>query len=509
MHRIFSLKWGTRVAPHLWPYQRLLIFAVLALAGAAALALTFTMPSSAAETEADAVPLTLRIPANTTIELTVNGHCMNRGIAFPGATLEPVGLAPDAVRVAIAYSVGRNYLVSNQYDVQLAIWSLLGDAEPNDSSALVPGIVDYTADGATPTDLALTTPSLIEAVEAGTISAQVTNFRNLTTPPYFGVGTLVITNLTDQAQDLHIPYGVQFSDPNNENVQDMAIFPAGQSVSAMQRSASGPPVVIGTEGPQGIQGETGPAGPQGATGAQGPKGDKGDTGTQGETGPQGAAGPQGNTGSQGPKGDTGDTGPAGAEGPQGVAGPQGPKGDKGDTGDTGPAGAQGAAGPQGPKGDTGDDGAAGPQGPKGDTGPQGPEGPQGEPGLACWDTNMDGVADADEDINSDGKHNIFDCLPEDLQTQVAARMKRNLNRISAESANDATPSKTVKAICPDGSVVIAGGHAVESVASDWAINVAASYPIDDTTWQVRAVASPLVREAWTVTAWALCEVQSE
>lgn len=509
MQRWFSPKWQIRGGPQPWLPTRLFIFALIALLGASALALSLTLPTLAAEHEQDAVPLTVRLPANATIELTVNGHCMNRGIPFPGSTLEPVGLAPEAVRTAIAYSVGRNYLGTHPYDVQLAVWSLVDSVELDEESALAPGIIDYAGSGATPADLELNTPSLVEAVEAGTVSAQVVNFRNLTTPPYFGVGTLVITNLTDEAQDLHIPYGVQFTDPANENVQDMAIFPAGQPISAQLRSAGSPPVVIGTEGPQGPQGEQGPPGPQGPKGEAGPQGPKGDKGEQGEQGEQGPAGPQG------PKGEAGEQGPAGPQGPKGDTGPQGPQGEPGEQGpqgEEGPQGEAGPAGPQGPKGDKGEQGATGPQGPAGPQGPKGeagPQGPQGEPGLACWDANMDGVADADEDVNDDGKHNIFDCLPEELQNQVTDRMKRALSRVSAVSPTDVTSSKVVEAICPEGSMVIAGGHAVKSKASDWAINVAESYPINDTTWHVRAEAPIVVREPWDVTAWAICEVVSE
>lgn len=44
-----------------------------------------------------------------------------------------------------------------------------------------------------------------------------------------------------------------------------------------------------------------------------------------------------------------------------------------------------------------------------EAGPPGAPGPQGSPGLDCWDTNGNGVGDADEDLNRDGAFNAADC----------------------------------------------------------------------------------------------------
>jgi N-acetylneuraminic acid mutarotase len=45
----------------------------------------------------------------------------------------------------------------------------------------------------------------------------------------------------------------------------------------------------------------------------------------------------------------------------------------------------------------------------GPPGAPGPQGPQGSPGLNCWDTNGNGVGDAEEDINHDGAFDAADC----------------------------------------------------------------------------------------------------
>lgn len=105
---------------------------------------------------------------------------------------------------------------------------------------------------------------------------------------------------------------------------------------------SGPPALVGEQGPNG------PAGADGADGADGRDGLDGRDGVDGATGPRGF------------------TGPIGATGP---AGPQGPAGVPGTNGADGADGADGATGPQGPAGADGADGATGPAGPPGADGP--------------------------------------------------------------------------------------------------------------------------------------------
>ena len=113
---------------------------------------------------------------------------------------------------------------------------------------------------------------------------------------------------------------------------------------------------------------------------------------------------------QGPPGPEGPAGPAGPAGPEGPMGPPGPQGEAGPEGPAGPAGEPGAMGPAGPAGSEGPQGPAGPVGP---IGPEGPPGPPGEPGPAgyhCWDTNMNGLNDPQEDVNLDGMFSVQDCV---------------------------------------------------------------------------------------------------
>jgi hypothetical protein len=118
---------------------------------------------------------------------------------------------------------------------------------------------------------------------------------------------------------------------------------------------------------------------------------------------------------------------------------------------------------------------------------------------------MNGIADPEEDINGDGKHNIIDCLPENLQQQVAERLKRTIDRVSVTSEVNTDPVKMVEAVCPNGYVAIGGGHEIDSPMSNWMINVSKSYPASVTIWRVQAEAPVIVKDAWSVTAWAICD----
>lgn len=162
-------------------------------------------------------------------------------------------------------------------------------------------------------------------------------------------------------------------------------------------------------GGNGPTGPTGAAGANGATGATGAAGAAGPTGAAGAPGPTGTAGATGATGTAGA---TGATGAAGAAGPTGAAGAPGPTGAAGATGTagaTGSTGPAGAAGPTGAAGAPGPTGTAGATGPTGVAGVTGPTGTNGTNGLACWDTNGNGINDPSEDINGDGLWNSLDC----------------------------------------------------------------------------------------------------
>jgi hypothetical protein len=73
------------------------------------------------------------------------------------------------------------------------------------------------------------------------------------------------------------------------------------------------------------------------------------------------------------------------------------------------------------------------------------------------------------------------------------------------SANDSSSPKTVTATCPNGTVVVGGGH-VFGGTDNVDLHVVSSWPSNTTTWSVTGAepdAAPL-GSSWTVRAYAIC-----
>ncbi len=108
----------------------------------------------------------------------------------------------------------------------------------------------------------------------------------------------------------------------------------------------------------------------------------------------------------------------------------------------------------GPIGPQGAEGATGPAGP---VGVQGPAGIAGAPGLACWDSNGNGIAEASEDINGDG---IFDAL--DCQGSTAGSYYRNSPTKHTFAKKPGGPNSNLRIMrieeeCSNGDVAISAG----------------------------------------------------
>lgn len=94
----------------------------------------------------------------------------------------------------------------------------------------------------------------------------------------------------------------------------------------------------------------------------------------------------------------------------GAPGLQGSDGPPGETGIQGVPGIQGSPGIQGTVGSPGTAGAPG---------SAGAAGPPGTAGVACWDTNQNGLCDlATEDLDANGRCNTDDCKPLNVRHQV-------------------------------------------------------------------------------------------
>ena len=367
------------------------------------LAETTTAAPAAQPLLATGDPLVITLPPKATAEVSVNGFCLNRGFPFPSDTLTTLGLAPDAVRSAIVYAIDQNYIRSDLYGAQLAIWSFTSGANPSKyirnsrERQVQDEVISKTKSIATPPTTAADATPLLDALNKGQILAVVNNYTNASGKDnFYGRGSLLLTNLTDQTLRIAVPVGARFKDAKLANTQDVAIFPlGGTNLVVPQQAARAVAGPSGVQGPAGPKGDAGPVGPIGPAGAPGAKGDPGSVGASGSVGPIGPAGTSGPIGPVGPKGDSGTQGLPGSIGPVGPAGASGPIGPKGDPG------APGLPGPVGPVGPAG---VSGPIGPSGSVGPRGPA------GLSCWDRNSNGVFELSEDVNGDGIGDVRDCI---------------------------------------------------------------------------------------------------
>jgi hypothetical protein len=86
-------------------------------------------------------------------------------------------------------------------------------------------IADYAESGVEPGDMGTDCVPLPDAVEDGLISADVSEFVNTTDPEYFGKGKLALVNLTDEEQNICLPYATAYRDETQTGVQDMAVYP--------------------------------------------------------------------------------------------------------------------------------------------------------------------------------------------------------------------------------------------------------------------------------------------
>jgi hypothetical protein len=153
---------------------------------------------------------------------------MDYGAPFPGEELKPLDLAPDVIRNTVCYNIAKGYVEDDIWQAQLAIWRLTDELDKGSEFPLVDEIADYAESGVEPGDMGDDCIPLPEAVADGLVSADISDFENTTDPEYFGKGTMVLTNLTDEVQNICLPYATAYKDEENSGVQDMAVYPDQQ-----------------------------------------------------------------------------------------------------------------------------------------------------------------------------------------------------------------------------------------------------------------------------------------
>ncbi len=192
--------------------------------------LLLVMPIAAhAQDEGPLGPYLVTLEPGQILEVDVYGYCLNYGLPFPGATLTPIETAGNELRVAASYSLEQAYVETNPYDVQLAVWYLSdGTRLAETDYTLADEIIAYAESGVLPPDIVDGVPFLVDSINAGYLDALVVDFINLTEPmssASYGEGVLKITNISDQPQEIVIPYGTVFNDEGSGDQQDMLVFP--------------------------------------------------------------------------------------------------------------------------------------------------------------------------------------------------------------------------------------------------------------------------------------------
>ena len=67
-------------------------------------------------------PMSVKLPAEESVDVLVHGYCMDYGAPFPGEELEPIELAPDVIRNTVCYNIAKGYVEDEIWQAQLAIW---------------------------------------------------------------------------------------------------------------------------------------------------------------------------------------------------------------------------------------------------------------------------------------------------------------------------------------------------------------------------------------------------
>jgi hypothetical protein len=150
--------------------------------------------------------------------------------------------------------------------------------------------------------------------------------------------------------------------------------------------------------------------------------------------------------------------------------------------------------------------------------------------MSCWDRNVNGIADGEEDQNKDGQVNVFDCVgpagapgapgaagvagpagpagPQGPAGPAGSGGSFQLVRIAVPSGNDTSNIKIIDVVCPAGKRVVGGGGDLNSsLQNDTRLALQDSFPINDVTWRVTAVkdnACNCPDYNWSFVAYAVC-----
>ncbi|MCB0198780.1 MAG: hypothetical protein H6649_09635 [Caldilineae bacterium] len=212
-----------RRQPTTWSLVTLVVIVLLLIAA----------PMSALAQEGDspavAPPYIVTLQPGESTEIPVYGFCLNYSLPFPNQLLDPTDLANEPLRNAAIYSLETGYVDTNTWDVQKAIWYLSDETRLEDQDyTIADEIIEHANSGVTPVDVVEGVPHMIDLINEGVLEAQVNDFVNIAEDlgSFFGGGTLVITNVSEEAQQFVVSYGTVGQDDSEGVNQNMLIFPS-------------------------------------------------------------------------------------------------------------------------------------------------------------------------------------------------------------------------------------------------------------------------------------------
>lgn len=178
---------------------------------------------------------TFTVQPGASATVSFEGFCYQFGEAFPSAVSAPSGLADENIRAALTLARAQGFTGSDQdaLQVQYAIWQLQGEQDAPAGGDLARDVVNRSRTAQAPAPAGAT--SLIDAAAAGQVRVEVAEFAPVGGPVeiapgvsdnFYGRGSLVVTNLSDQELTLYMPIGTIIPSQDPEE-QDLVAYSTG------------------------------------------------------------------------------------------------------------------------------------------------------------------------------------------------------------------------------------------------------------------------------------------
>ena len=175
------------------------------------------------------------VPAGGEATFDVNAFCLEYGEPFPDSVDSPSAMATDDVRQILLSAVKQGIAQSDPLQTNLAVWRQIEGTWGYDDDAVDRSVAESLLESgaAMSTDpLASDGTALDAAIADGSVTVTINDWANAngekvfeSDAPYYGSGSVVVTNTTDQELTLYYPVGMVLP-AQNEAQQDMLSYSA-------------------------------------------------------------------------------------------------------------------------------------------------------------------------------------------------------------------------------------------------------------------------------------------